>query len=66
LLLDLHHRQQTILVIVTHSAALAEKLPIRFELVDRRLRRRDIFEMQPRSDGGSGRSGGSGGKDARF
>jgi len=39
LLLDLHHRQQTILVVVTHSAALAEKLPIRFELVDRQLRR---------------------------
>ena len=38
LLLDLHRRQQTILVIVTHSAALAEKLPIRFELVDRQLR----------------------------
>jgi lipoprotein-releasing system ATP-binding protein len=39
LLLDLHHRQQTILVVVTHSAALAEKVPIRFELVDRQLRR---------------------------
>ena len=39
LLLDLHRRQQTILVIVTHSAALAEKLPIRFDLIDRQLRR---------------------------
>jgi lipoprotein-releasing system ATP-binding protein len=39
LLLDLHHRQRTILVVVTHSAALAEKLPIRFDLVDRQLRR---------------------------
>ncbi|PYR28613.1 MAG: ATP-binding protein [Acidobacteria bacterium] len=39
LLLDLHRRQQTILVVVTHSAALAAKLPIRFELVDRQLRR---------------------------
>jgi lipoprotein-releasing system ATP-binding protein len=37
LLLDLHRRQQTILVVVTHSAALAAKLPIRFELVDRQL-----------------------------
>ena len=34
LLLDLHRQQQTILVVVTHSAALAAKLPIRFELVD--------------------------------
>jgi len=39
LLLDLHRRQQTILVVVTHSAALAEKLPIRFDLIDRQLRR---------------------------
>ena len=37
LLLDLHKRQQTILVLVTHSPALASKLPIRFELVDRHL-----------------------------
>jgi lipoprotein-releasing system ATP-binding protein len=38
-LLDLHARQQTILIIVTHSAQLAEKCAIRFELGDRRLRR---------------------------
>jgi lipoprotein-releasing system ATP-binding protein len=38
-LLDLHQRQQTILVIVTHSPQLAERCPIRFELVDRTLRR---------------------------
>jgi lipoprotein-releasing system ATP-binding protein len=38
-LLDLHARQQTILIIVTHSAQLAEKCPIRFELGDRRLSR---------------------------
>jgi lipoprotein-releasing system ATP-binding protein len=38
-LLDLHARQQTILIIVTHSAPLAEKCPIRFELGDRRLTR---------------------------
>jgi len=37
LLFDLHGRHQTILVVVTHSAALAEKFPIRFELVDRQL-----------------------------
>src|SRR5438876_2970311 len=38
-LLDLHRRQPTLLVVVTHSAALAEKLPIRFDLIDRQLRR---------------------------
>jgi lipoprotein-releasing system ATP-binding protein len=32
LLLDLHARQQNILVVVTHSAALAERFPIRFEI----------------------------------
>ncbi len=38
-LLDLHARQQTILLIVTHSPQLAERCPIRFELGDRRLKR---------------------------
>ena len=38
-LLDLHQRQQTILVIVTHSPQLAERCPIRFELVDKTLKR---------------------------
>ena len=38
-LLDLHQRQQTILVIVTHSPQLAERCPIRFELKDKRLER---------------------------
>ena len=38
-LLDLHRVQKTILIVVTHSAALAEKLPARFELLDRQLRR---------------------------
>jgi lipoprotein-releasing system ATP-binding protein len=37
LLLDLHRRQRSILVVVTHSAQLASKFPIRFELVDRAL-----------------------------
>ncbi len=37
-LLDLHTRQQTVLVIVTHSPQLAERCAIRFELGDRRLR----------------------------
>jgi lipoprotein-releasing system ATP-binding protein len=38
-LLDLHRRQKTILIIVTHSLQLAAKCPIRFELDDRRLKR---------------------------
>jgi lipoprotein-releasing system ATP-binding protein len=37
LLLDLHQRQQRILIVVTHSAAMAARFPTRFELVDRRL-----------------------------
>jgi lipoprotein-releasing system ATP-binding protein len=39
LLLDLHQRQQNILIVVTHSAQLASKFPIRFELAERRLAR---------------------------
>ncbi len=37
LLLDLHRRQQTTLIVVTHSTALAERFPLKFELVDRKL-----------------------------
>jgi lipoprotein-releasing system ATP-binding protein len=37
LLLDLHQEQQTILVVVTHSAELAARFPTRFHLVDQRL-----------------------------
>ena len=39
LLLDLHQRQQNILVVVTHSARLASQFPIRFEIVGGRLTR---------------------------
>ena len=39
LLLDLHREQQGILIIVTHSAQIASRFPIQFELVDARLRR---------------------------
>ena len=39
LLLDLHRRQNTILIVVTHSAQLASNFPIRFELRDRQLQR---------------------------
>lgn len=37
LLLELHGRQQTILVVVTHSADLAARFPTRFELSEQRL-----------------------------
>ena len=38
-LLDLHRLQNTILIVVTHSAQLAERLPVRFDLLDSQLRR---------------------------
>jgi lipoprotein-releasing system ATP-binding protein len=38
LLLDLHAARQTILVVVTHSAALAERFPVRYEMADGQLR----------------------------
>jgi lipoprotein-releasing system ATP-binding protein len=38
LLLDLHRARNTILVVVTHSAALAEKFPVRYEMSDGSLR----------------------------
>ncbi len=37
ILLDLHREQQTILVLVTHSAELAARLPVRYELTDGEL-----------------------------
>jgi lipoprotein-releasing system ATP-binding protein len=37
LLLDLQRRQNTILVAVTHSVDLADRFPVRYEMVDRRL-----------------------------
>jgi lipoprotein-releasing system ATP-binding protein len=39
LLLDLHQTQQTILIVVTHSSELASRFPVRFELVERQLKR---------------------------
>ena len=38
MLLDLHQQQQTILLVVTHSAELAGRLPTRYELIDQQLR----------------------------
>jgi len=37
LLLDLHQQQQTILVVVTHNAELANRFPLRYELTDHQL-----------------------------
>jgi lipoprotein-releasing system ATP-binding protein len=39
LLLDLHRRQQNILIVVTHSDRLAAQFPIRFEIAGGRLER---------------------------
>jgi lipoprotein-releasing system ATP-binding protein len=39
LVLDLQRHQQAILIVVTHSTALASRFPIRFELRDRMLHR---------------------------
>lgn len=39
LLMELHERQETILIVVTHSAELAVRFPTRFELLEQRLRR---------------------------
>jgi len=38
LLLELHRQQETILIVVTHSAELAARFPRRYELIDQRLR----------------------------
>jgi len=39
LLLELHARQKTILVVVTHSADLASRFPVRYEMVEQGIRR---------------------------
>jgi lipoprotein-releasing system ATP-binding protein len=39
MLLQLQEQQNAILIVVTHSADLAARFPLRFELTDRRLRR---------------------------
>jgi len=40
LLLDLHHRLNNILIVVTHSPRIAERFPIRFQLSGKRLTRK--------------------------
>lgn len=47
LLLELHGRQQTILVVVTHSLELASRLPARYELEERGLTRHGSTEPRP-------------------
>jgi lipoprotein-releasing system ATP-binding protein len=37
LLLELHRQQETILIVVTHSAELAAKFPVRYELLEQNL-----------------------------
>ena len=39
LLLDLHREQQTILIVVTHSAELAARFPLRYELIEQQWQR---------------------------
>jgi lipoprotein-releasing system ATP-binding protein len=39
LLLDLHRRQQNILIVVTHSERLASQFSVRFEIADQQLKR---------------------------
>lgn len=38
LLFDLHKRQETILVVVTHSSELASRFPIRFEMIEQSIK----------------------------
>ena len=40
LLLELHQQQKTILVVVTHSAELAARFPVRYELLETKLAKR--------------------------
>lgn len=39
LLLELHRKQETILVVVTHNSELAARFPLRYELTDNHLQR---------------------------
>ncbi len=39
LLLDLHTRRRTMLIVVTHSAILAERFPLRYEMSEGRLKK---------------------------
>jgi lipoprotein-releasing system ATP-binding protein len=45
LLMDMHRRQQSVLVVVTHSQTLADRFPERFELANGRMLRSGAGEM---------------------
>lgn len=45
LLLELHQKQETILVVVTHSAELAARVPVRYDLLEQRLVKREERQM---------------------
>ena len=47
LLLDLHRRQQNILIVVTHSSTLASRFPVRFEIANQRLTREPAYVKEP-------------------
>lgn len=38
LLIELHRRQKTILIVVTHSAELAAKFPVRYEMIEQTIK----------------------------
>jgi lipoprotein-releasing system ATP-binding protein len=46
MLLDLHRQEQNVLIVVTHSSQVADRLPIRFELTGGSLRRRDETQVE--------------------
>jgi len=46
LLLELHRKQETILIVVTHSAELAARFPMRYELIDQELRNLGVDSRQ--------------------
>ena len=46
LLLELHRQQETILIVVTHSAELAARFPRRYELIDQQLRSLGVDSRQ--------------------
>jgi lipoprotein-releasing system ATP-binding protein len=48
LLLDLQRKQNAILIVVTHSAELAARFPIRFDLIDGRLQHGTAISERPR------------------
>jgi lipoprotein-releasing system ATP-binding protein len=51
LLLDIHRRLDNVLIVVTHSARLADRFPIRFELNEGRLLRRSTEAHQAAGTG---------------